>query len=255
MFGRLFGRKSSKEESLSDLIEARANSIEAKSALSDQAIVKQAVIDPMVGLKIGAQELVQRLMDASKDEKGVHVESLLATLGSIAGFACVVGTLEQVAAKGADFQSCGIMQVSCADGKNYYLGDPINELLLEGQHSVWALAAGTAQNLGVTKLLDVAEIAGYVAGTLGGPKFGEPRLPDGHPISDLPINYVKNIWPVAAPQLAQRAPEPYERVVLLGLAIQNVMEMGRTAIDPALALHIVMECAVPMAKLDPVGVL
>lgn len=159
--------------------------------------------------------------------------------------------MQQAQSRGLDSRAAGIIDVECNDGQKYYMGDPVNFLLLEGPQSVWALSAGMAQHLGDTDLLDVGEIAGYVAGTICGDAFGIPRLPDGHTTSDSPVNYVQNLWQTVLPDVDHRAPEPLERVVLFGLAIQKVMEIAKDVIPPSAALRIVMECAIPMAKLDP----
>ncbi len=44
--------------------------------------------DPLIGAKIGGKELAQRMIAAMKTERGVHIESILGALGSIAGYAC-----------------------------------------------------------------------------------------------------------------------------------------------------------------------
>ncbi len=44
---------------------------------------------------------------------------------------------------------------------------------------------------------------------------------------------------------------PMERPILLGLAAQQAIEMGKDVIPPAEAAKLVMECAVPMSKIGP----
>jgi hypothetical protein len=43
---------------------------------------------------------------------------------------------------------------------------------------------------------------------------------------------------------------PSEWSILFGLAIQDIIEMGKEAIAPDIALSIVMESAIPMSKID-----
>jgi hypothetical protein len=246
MFGKLFGRKPAQAETSEPF-----DPNKAKGELLDHAIEEQRATDPLIGAKIGSKELVERLLDAMRDSKGVHIESLLGTLGSLAGFACVYVTLRHANEHGLDTRQHGIVDVECADGTKYYLGNPINKMLVEGERSIWALAAGMAEHLGVSELPDIREIASHVAGSLGKESFGKPRLPADHKLSDLPVNYVRNVWPAILPLVERFAPGPIEKVVLIGLANQQVMDLGKSAIEPGLALRIVMECAVPMAKLDP----
>jgi hypothetical protein len=46
-------------------------------------------------------------------------------------------------------------------------------------------------------------------------------------------------------------PEPVDWPILFGLAIQQLIDMGKNTIDPGSALRIVMESAVSMSKVDP----
>jgi hypothetical protein len=244
MFGKLFGKKK-------EIVEDKAA---ARAALLDAAIEKAQAANPVVHLTIGADELVQRLLDGMQNERGVHIESLLAVLGSLAGFCCVDSVLKQAAALGRTTRELGIVDVEMADGDRYYLGNPINALLGENDRSLWALVAGMVNHLGSQDYPNFAEIAGHVAGTLGKADFGVPRLPENHRPSDLPINYVRDLWPAILPHIERRVPLLEERVILFGLAIQNVIDMGKDVIEPALAGKLVMECAVPMSKLDPARV-
>lgn len=244
MFGKLFGKKK----------EVFEDESAAKAALMDAAIEKARVTNPVAHLQIGAEELVQRLLSGMKSERGVHVESLLAVLGSLAGYSCVDSVLQQATALGRSTRDCGIVDVETSDGGRYYLGDPINALLGQTDRSLWALVAGMVNHLGSQDYPDFAEIAGHVAGTLGGPDFGVPRVPENHRPSDLPINYVRDLWPAVLPHIKHRVPLLQERVTLFGFAAQNVIQMGKDVIQPWLAGKLVMECAVPMSRLDPARV-
>lgn len=172
-------------------------------------------------------------------------------LGSLAGFCCIDSSLKQAAASGRSPLDYGIFDVETSDGNRYYLGDPINKQLAGTDLSLWSLVAGMINHLGSQDYPDFAEIAGHVAGTLGGPDFGRPRVADQHQPSDLPINYVRDLWPLFLPHIEKRVPVLQERVTLFGFAIQNSIQMGADVIPPAIAGKLVMECAVPMAKLDP----
>src|SRR5262245_15868703 len=43
-----------------------------------RAIAERKKVDPQVGVKIGGKEVYHRVVGAMKDQRGVHVESLLA---------------------------------------------------------------------------------------------------------------------------------------------------------------------------------
>lgn len=242
MFKRLFGRGKNSTEDNARRKSATVNSVLQSVRRTD---------DPMIHLKVTGAELLRRLLDGMQTERGVHIESLLALLGSLAGFCCVDSTLKQASESGHNLRVLGILDVEMEDGTHYYLGDPINELLFSSKMSLWAMVAGMIDHLGSKDFPDFPEIAGHVATTLGGPEFGHPRLSGDHQPSDLPITYVRDIWPVILPQIETQVPVLRERVVVFGFAIQQAMEMGKDVIPPALAGQLVMECAVPMAKLDP----
>jgi hypothetical protein len=215
-----------------------------------RAIESKRKEDPLIGAKIGSKEVVQRLIGALKTENGVHIESLLSALGSLAGYACQ----ESIRAEFVYIKGNPEIKVFSiaggADGKNYYFGDMLNKPLAESQYSVWGLAAATAQHLGSKELINLNDIFAHVSGTVGGASFGIPRIPENHMPADPPSNYVKFIWPKLLPLVKEYCAQPAEWPILYGLAIQEVLNMSKGVIDPTLALSIVMECAIPMSKVD-----
>jgi hypothetical protein len=241
MLGKMFGRKKP----------AFDGEPAQKAAALDRVIEEARSKNPIVHLKIGAEELVQRLLIGMKTERGVHIESLLGVLGSLAGFCSIDSILKQVTATNRSTRDCGIADVETVDGGHYYFGTPINELLAGSDLSLWALVAGIINHLGSQDYPDFAEISGHVVKTLGGPEFGHPRIAEEHKPSDLPINYVRSLWPRVLPLVEQRVPLLHERVTLFGFAAQSVIQMGKDVIPASTAGKLVMECAVPMSKLDP----
>ena len=214
------------------------------------AIAERRQEDPLIGAKIGAKEIVQRIIAAIETPKGVHIETLLGIVGSLAGYSC------QASLRAECIQSQGLAEnqvfviMTGADGRKYYFGDRLNKPLAECQYSVWGLSAGAAQDLGAKDLIAIDEVFAHVAGTVGSDLFGIPRIPENHKPSDLPANYVKFIWSKFLPIVKQYCASPAEWPILFGLAAQEALGMGKNVIDPALALAIVMECAIPMSKVD-----
>ena len=205
--------------------------------------------NPMAGAQVGAKEIYQQLLGGMADEKGVHTESLLCALGALAGYACQASLRAQaVAANMAE--TAAFQVVKTTDGKQYFFGDPLNNLLANSQFSVWALAGGAAQHNGATVLPDLHEIFEHTASTVGDDGFGIPRVPENHSACDLPINFLKIIWPELFPTIKRFCPDPAGWPVLYGFAIQEAMDASKAVIDPATALKIVMESAVPMSKVD-----
>lgn len=216
-----------------------------------RAIEKQKKTDPLAGVKIGAKELVQILMNASKNERGIHIDSLLAIIGSLAGFSCQMAIRKGVVQTGKITMKQAFMEVMATNGKKYYFGDLLNEPLITMQYSVWKIAAGGAQSIGLKQFPDLNEMLKYCVSTVGSEQFGKPRLPDGHNISDMPINYVQHLWNPIFPTLNKFCDSPSQWPVMLGIAAQNAIVMSKGTIDPLLALTIIMECAIPASKFDP----
>ena len=204
--------------------------------------------DPLLNVKLGGREIFHRTTQGLKNDRGVHIESLLACLGALAGYACQACVREHNARAGASPES-GLTVASGADGRLYFFGDPLNRPLAEDRYSVWSVIAGAVQQLG-KPLPDVEGIFKHVAATVGGAEFGIPRIPEGHRPGDLPINYLKAIWPQLLPIAQRFAAEPAHLPMIYSLAIQHAIFAARNVIDPTLAATIAMECAVPMSKVD-----
>ena len=179
------------------------------------------------------------------------MDTLLAMLGSLAGFSCIASLMRMLDETGQTLDSAGIVVFGGKGGERYFYGEMANHALLQSRISVLSLVNGAVQHLGGGALREVGEIAGHVAGTVGTDGFGVPRWPEGHGTGDLPIAMVTNLWPVVKPLIAPFSASPSEWPIILGLTAQKAILMGKDSLDPALAARIVMECAIPMAHIDP----
>ena len=213
------------------------------------AIRERSKDDPLVGAKLGAKEVFQRLLDGMKDSKGVHIESLMTALGGLAGYACQANLRAQALAKSMP-ETAPFIVMNTDDGKQYFFGDPLNDALLESQYSIWGLAGGAAQHAGAKDLPDMNELLRHTIEALGSEKFGIPRVPEKHMPAETPIDYVRVLWPTLFPTVKLFCPNPVDWPILYGLAIQEAIFAAKEAIDPSLALRIVMESAIPMSKID-----
>ena len=68
----------------------------------------------------------------------------------------------------------------------------------------------------------------------------------------LPIDYVKQFWPQVRGTLDSCDVPVGQRPTALGFAVQHVIDAAKSLIDRTTAAQIVVEYAVPMAKIDPV---
>ena len=205
--------------------------------------------DPLIGAKVGGKELAHQLIEAMTDERGAHVESLLCAAGALAGYSCQAALRAKNRAEGRN--ELALFSVAhTSDGQKFFFGDPLNGFLAENELSIWRLAAGGAQRCGCSEIPDIGPIFEHVAGSVGHENFGVPRLPPGHPVHELPRTYLERLWPRFAPMVERFCPNPDHRPALLGLAIQELLSQTKTALNPCLALQIVMEAAIPMSKVN-----
>jgi len=240
MFGKLLGSKQQ---------EKKEPQMDPKTAALINAIRERSKEDPLVGAKLGAKEVFQRLLDGMKDSKGVHVESLLTALGALAGYACQANLRAQALAKGMS-ETAPFQVVGTKDGKQYFFGDLLNNALAGSQYSVWGLVGGAAQHAGAKDFPDLNEVFQHTSSVLGSEQFGIPRVPEKHKPADTPLNYLKTLWPKLFPTIKLFCPNPVDWPILYSLAIQEAIYAGKESIDPGLAFRIVMESAIPMSKVD-----
>lgn len=210
---------------------------------------EQRHLHPLAGPVIVSREIVSRLLQASADGQGVHIETALSRVAALAGYSC------QAAARAEYIDQQGrpegeVFTVAEAQGRRYYFGDLLNLHLVKEPYSVWGLSNGMAQKLGWQGHVDLDELFDHVVVTVGEPDFGQPRLPEGHGIAEPPLESLKALWPAVLPLLKDCCAGPLEWPITCGLAIQQLMEQAKAVLDPGVALRIVMECAVPMSKVD-----
>ena len=212
-------------------------------------IAERSKTDPLVGAKIGSKEITHRLLSAMKGENGVHIESVLCALGSLAGYSCQASVRAQATAQGLE-ETTNLVTVITKNGRHFFFGDHLNKPLAESVYSVWNLAGGAAQQGGCQTLPDVMEIFEHVTNSIETDAFGQPRMTKEHLPQDTPINYVQTLWPEFLPMIRKFCPDPEHWPILLGLSVQQMIIMGKDILDPCQALKLVMESAIPMSKVD-----
>ena len=216
------------------------------------ALAEKRVDDPMIGVKVGSREVMAWLLRTLTNERGLHLESALAAIGSLAGFSCPASVAANLHALGRTPQQFGLLVVETNDGRSYWFGDLINGPLVDGNASIWNLIHGKARNLGAMgDLPEASEVLAHVSKSIGTDDFGVPRLPAGHTPGDTPLRYVAQGWLATGSFRDFYCVSPDEWPMLYGLAAQQMMEQAKATIPPDVAAKIVLECAAPMAKLDP----
>jgi hypothetical protein len=225
----------------------------------DEAIAARRAQDPLVGAKIGAEEVSRRLLQAMATDRGVHVESLLAVCGALAGHAWQARLRASALAAGQT-EPEGLHVVATQNGSAYLVGEGLAQGLFNDRYSTWGLAAAAAQQVGCTVLPDPMVLWRHGLDSLGQEAFGVPQVPSRHQPSPDSLQSLPSLWPALLP-LAQRfCPDSAEWPVLFGLLAQQAITMGREVIDPCLALRIVMDTAIagamvilPESQANPPG--
>jgi hypothetical protein len=212
------------------------------------AIARQKPSDPLIGAKIAGREILNRLIKAMTDDRGVHAESLFTALGALGGFSCQMAIRQEC--ENANAKELPFIVVTTNDGKNLVYGDRLNAPLLESQYSIWSLCVAIAQKLGGT-LPDLREIVQHVTKVAGTSEFGRPRIPTGNQPGDSPINYVRHLWPPVLSVLKKFCGGPQEWHIAIGIAAQEAISQAKSAINPGIAVAIIMESAIPLSKIDP----
>ncbi len=208
--------------------------------------------EPLQRARLAGRIVFELTCKMLSGERGVRIEDALAALASNGGFACIVATLTALRAAQRTPQSVGVIEVGAKDGQRYYFGDMPNTALWEHPESLLSLALGAAQGCGGSINREMVEVVmSRTASALGSEQFGRVLVEAPHRPGDEPIEYVRHLWPNYLDALALYKVPADQWPMTFGFALQLAIEGGKEVLDPTLAARICIDCAVPMAKLDP----
>ncbi len=219
--------------------------------------------------------LIDYLLNDLKGPKGIHVQSLMTTIGALAGFSAqhaiwetIIRTGKLAAHDGEGRKRGAFVLAQTETDEKFYFGDLLDSYLIPrqvalgpGPHTLWNLLAATVESCGgrPLPLREIEEIFRNAAATFGSPRFGVPRLPPGDMPAMTPRQALNRAWPKARVILGRS----YARTALVkslplaywptavAVAAQKLLIIATCTLDPALAMRIVFEAAVPMSKIDP----
>jgi hypothetical protein len=199
--------------------------------------------------------LANWLMRELKDERGVHCETMLTSVGALAGYAAQQALWEGMVKPGKMAIREAFQVVEGPSGENFFFGEALDTLLtsMEPKNpSIWKIVAGGTLSLGGEHLPDMGNLLRHCAATAGTSQFGLPRLPDDHLPTMLPRDALERLWPGA--RLLLGLAEPLTWPLHMAHAAQKLMQAMKGSIAPDLAVRLVMEAAVPMSRIDPTTV-
>jgi hypothetical protein len=201
-----------------------------------------------------SSELIEMLVAELRDHSGIHLETVLTTLGVLAGFSGQMAIRENLIKTGKIPEDKAFLVARTNRGETYYFGDLLNQILFSNEPGIVSIAGMigvAAQQSGARALPDITDIARHVAGTVGGGGFGVPRLPFQHMPRDPPIELLNRFWNPTRNFLVVNVHSPTQWPLVIALATRKVIIMAKDTLDPALALQIVMETMIPLASVDP----
>lgn len=214
-------------------------------------IAEHSKTDPLIGAKLGSKEVSQRLVAALKTNQGLQIESLIAVLGALAGYACQASVRAQAVAQGLP-ETALMDAVQATDGKTYYLGEALNRALVQSTYSVWGVAAAGAQEAGCAALPDITEIFSFACSAIGGDAFGQYRA-GAHKPGAPPLDYVNQLWTPIFNIVVRFCPDPQHWPVLLAVALRDAIIWGKSVLDPCVSLQLGMDAAVQMSMVELEG--
>ncbi len=211
-------------------------------------------------------DLVNNLPRRLTIDRRIHAETLLASIGAIAGFAAQRALFAQLA-ESTDKSAVSEIHVATTEsGGKYFFGDPLNFALFpqtdaEAPLRLWSLAAGgaVAAGLSASDLPKPDDMFRHVSQTLGGEFEGLPSLPEHRP-QGTAQELLKLFWPLAmmcfkgelsGAVARSGAVGQRWRPVIAAYAANRFIGDVRSVLPPAMALIIVVETAIYASKLDP----
>jgi hypothetical protein len=191
--------------------------------------------------------VLERLMAVTKKDGSVHLESLSAAIGALAGRGCQLAALEGVASGNPDYLGRTLTTSRGLDGEEYYVGDAMNVPLAESETSVWRFVGGSAQFLGAT-LPSLGEIHQHSSTSMGSSAFGIPRYAPGTSANESPRDYLR-YWGPLFDTVKTAAASPQQWPVVYALACHQLFGMTAGQYDLGVLTRIIMDSAYATALL------
>ncbi len=198
--------------------------------------------------------VLQMLMEKLLTERGIHIETIFAALGALAGFGCQMAIREGFIKTGKLPEREALVEVVTTSDEVYYFGDFLNEPLLSvapGRVSVLGLVLAAAEAAGAKMFPDIEEIVMRAASTCGTPEFFEMNVPKDHQPQIAPLEALRLYWPECREVLENAHTDPVHWGWIIAQAAQTLIVQTKDILEPEMAAKIIMEAAIPMSKISP----
>lgn len=215
--------------------------------------------------------LREAIINVLANDEGVHVETLMTTLGALQGFASQNAALKEVHQARKDGEvvpETAVALVKTVDEKRFLFGDWINESIFfteENDLSLERVVFGSVSAMGVelSELVNPAELAGEIADRVGTSDFGSSTVLAEHTPHQTAYSLLKDTWQLFTDimelDVASNDPKANEEPPLdedywpavATVVIAQFLEMTKDVLDARISVHLLMESAIMMAKVDP----
>ena len=202
-----------------------------------------------------ATRIADWLMRELRDDRGLHCETLLTATGAIAGYAIQQSLWEGMIKPGKMAIAQVFKVIETGSGEAFFFGDALDNMLVspDPKHqSLWRAISPAAVAQGGENLPEMASLLRHCNATMGTTQFGLPRLPDDHLPNMAPRTALNRLWRGARLLLALSDPVIWPQH--MAQVTHRLMHAMKDSISADLALKLVMEAAVPMARVDPTTV-
>jgi hypothetical protein len=243
--------------------------------------------DDEIAVNLAIGSLRESLIKGLTTERGVHAETLLVSIGAIAGFAVQCAVEERIkkrdipgATKDMPRAELGKLMhdkglavvVTARSGEKYQFGDLLNGYLVNQATTVnyhlFGMLAGAAVQMGVKyeELPDAIPMFSHASKTIGTPEYGilhPPRPLDPH---FTPHEALKKFWPevkfifertdgqrVVDPAKGRNVKPEYWPLIS-ALVAQQLLQWTKDIIDLRAGVALIMESAIVMSKIDATSV-
>lgn len=223
----------------------------------DEKIHAEKECDPINRFKHDAEQIYYLVKDYLSLNGGFDLPSLFCALGALAGQSCLQRALtlyeppENIHSAQALLAEGSLVPIGTENGQELFFGNLLNQPLYESKYSVWNAIHSYLKQLDRQWDLDVNEIFDYVVRSGGKDKFGMLRVPMPYMPRELPIFYLKQLWPKTTEALGKISTNKTDWPFILSGALLHAIDthkQGSNKLHPALIAKIVMESAVPMSK-------
>ena len=242
--------------------------------------------DDEIAVNLAIGSLRDSMMKWLTSERGVHAETLLVSIGAVAGFSAQMAVQERIknrdipgATKDMTAPELGkfmgersiAVQVTGKNGEIYYYGDLLNGYLLKQAYTVdpplYNILGGGAVEAGMkaADLPDMIPIFTRASRAIGTPEYGNLNVPKNLNPHFTPRQALDKFWPqvkfIFERQDGQgvgpakgRNVKPEYWPLVTALVARQFLVMAKDAVDPRVAFELMMESAIVMSKIDPAKV-